>query len=101
MDTHKPARVRHEGIWTTPDNNMTGGARLGERHQIWKRYLFVTTFGAGLPTSSWALTFCRPAVSASICFCWRATVASCFAALDFTWAITASCSCTLLCALRN
>src|SRR5882724_819117 len=39
--------------------------------------LFNAVCGAGLITSSWALTFCRPAASASICFCWCAMVASC------------------------
>src|SRR5437588_7418548 len=36
--------------------------------------LFKTTCGAGLLDSSWALTFCRPAVSASICFSNRSTL---------------------------
>ena len=31
--------------------------------------LFNAVCGAGLITSSWALTFCRPAASTSICFC--------------------------------
>src|SRR5262245_30392698 len=31
--------------------------------------LLRTTFAAGLLTSSCALTFCKPSVSASICFC--------------------------------
>ena len=35
----------------------------------------MTTCGAGLLASSWALTFCKPAVSDSICFCRRAFVA--------------------------
>ena len=50
-------------------------------------WLFSTVCGAGLLTSSCALTFCRPAVNASICFCWRAMVAPC--------------SCTTRCSLRN
>ena len=59
--------------------------------------LFLATRGAdllassppldGLAAASCALTFCRPALSASICFCWRAIVAA--------W------SCTVLCSLRN
>ena len=39
---------------------------------------FNTVCGAGLFNSSCALTFCRPAVSASICFCCLAMVAACF-----------------------
>jgi hypothetical protein len=44
--------------------------------------LFKTTCGAGLLASSCALTFCSPAVSVSICFCWRAIVASCSSFLE-------------------
>ena len=39
---------------------------------------FSTVCGAGLLTSSWALTFCKPAVSASIAFCCRAIIAPWF-----------------------
>src|SRR5206468_7851477 len=41
----------------------------------------------GLAAASCALTFCKPAVSASICFCWRAII-SCWSRM-------------LRCALRN
>jgi len=49
--------------------------------------LFGTVCCAGLFSSSWALTFCKPAVSASICFCCSTTVV-------FN-------SCIVRCSLRN
>jgi hypothetical protein len=49
--------------------------------------LFRTVCAAGLFSSSCALTFCRPAASASICFC-------CCAIVVFN-------SCTVRCSLRN
>jgi len=61
------------------------GSHLGSLRQ--RHRSFKTVSGAGLFSSSCALTFCRPAVSASICFCKRAMVAPC--------------SCTVLCSLRN
>ena len=61
----------------------------------------MTVCGAGLVSSTLLFTFCKPAVSALICSCWRAMVASCFTALAFIWAITAPCSCTVLCSFRN
>src|SRR5438552_8557290 len=63
--------------------------------------LFATTCGAGLFTSSWALTFwiCAAcslswAVRVSIPFC-------CCATVDFNSVMLACCSSTFLCSLRN
>jgi hypothetical protein len=49
--------------------------------------MFLTVCAAGLLSSSWALTFCSPAVSASICFCCLAMIDSYFASVDFSTAI--------------
>jgi hypothetical protein len=53
--------------------------RERDRQPVWlKSYrLFNAICGAGLITSSWAFTFCRPRASTSICFCWRAIVTCC------------------------
>ncbi len=48
--------------------------------------------------ASCSLTFCNPAVSASICFCWRAIVAW---KSFFSCAMVAACSCILPWSLRN
>src|SRR5437899_2936570 len=62
--------------------------------------LLLTNCGAGLLVSSCALTFCKPALSASICFCWCATVAwksfCCWARVDFSSVIVVCCYYTLL-----
>ena len=63
--------------------------------------LLTATSCSAFPSSSWAFTFWRPAVRASICFCCLAMIASCFASVDFNSAIVASCSRTLRCSLRQ
>src|SRR5262249_32779722 len=60
--------------------------------------LFSTVCGAALLTSSCALTFCSPALSASICF-WCCAAVACRS--FFNSAMVASCSCTLRCSSTN
>jgi DNA polymerase/3'-5' exonuclease PolX len=54
-----------------------------------QKLLTASTPGAGLFSSSWSLTFRRPAVRASICFCCCATVAR---KSFFNCVMVASCS---------
>src|SRR4029077_10951150 len=85
-------------FWATSPWSATGTGSISttmspcqnqqsEQIQKLKDIVFETGCGAALITSSCALTFCRPAVSTSICFCWRAMIAPC--------------SSILRCALRN
>jgi hypothetical protein len=56
--------------------------RVRVRGTLARFYRLLTECGAGLLTSSCALTFCNPAVIASICFCCWAFAASCFSTIE-------------------
>jgi hypothetical protein len=75
---------------TSPQPGVTRRVKIRSRKKLGElEALLIVQNGsaAGLLTSSCALTFCRPAASASICFYWRAVIAPS--------------SCTVWCSLRN
>ncbi len=57
-------------------------SRARARETLARFYGLLTECGAGLLASSCALTFCNPAVTASICFCCWAFAASCFSTIE-------------------